>query len=93
MVCLEHRLAIHVNHSGWNPCVLFSFSLLSLEYPDLQHTRQGGWDTGRFHSVFPSLECVGANAHQVGKYDTKFRMDGSARLCGIPKVEDWPLGS
>ena len=33
VICLEHRLATHINHSGWNSWVLFRFSLLSLEYP------------------------------------------------------------
>ena len=25
VICLEHRLATHINHSGWNSWVLFSF--------------------------------------------------------------------
>lgn len=39
-----------------------------------------------------SLGYLGANAYQMGKNESKFRMCGSAGLFDIPQVEDWGAG-
>lgn len=45
-----------------------------------------------FHGVLLSLGYLGADAHQVEKNESKFRMCGSAGLCDIPRVKDWGSG-
>ena len=93
VICLEHRLPhmLVILAGTLEFCSVFHSFLWSILV--LQHTRQGGWSTGDFHIVLLSLGYVEADAQQVGKYDTKFRMGGSAWLCGIPKFKDWLLGS